>query len=101
MLVLILLLIAGVIAALRIGQQRRERERLWNSLDGEPSLPAWNEESLGVSAVRVHETQEGGGIGLAPVDRATCLECHHEEGAPQSCLNCHDYHVHELAEETR
>ncbi|MEL6615060.1 MAG: hypothetical protein AAFQ43_04950 [Bacteroidota bacterium] len=57
--VLLWLLLFAVVAggavavALRL-RNRREREKLWGALDGEPSLPEWNEKTLGVSPVRVH-----------------------------------------------
>ncbi len=31
--------------------------------------------------------------GFAPHDRATCTACHHEGGAGEACLLCHDYHL--------
>ncbi|MEM1055533.1 MAG: hypothetical protein AAGI52_08390 [Bacteroidota bacterium] len=51
---LFLVVVAVGVLAARSLQGRRERERLWGSLDGEPSLPEWNRESLGVGPVRVH-----------------------------------------------
>lgn len=53
---LFLLAVAGVFLIVRSVRQRRERERLWGALEGEPTLPTYNEDSLGVGPVRVHAT---------------------------------------------
>lgn len=44
----------GVLFVMYRIRAKREREKLWGALDGEPTLPEWNEKSLGVSPVRVH-----------------------------------------------
>lgn len=40
------------------------------------------------------EPQCPSAAGLRPIDRAQCASCHHRTGTSQSCLQCHNYHVH-------
>ena len=32
--------------------------------------------------------------GLEPLDRVGCAKCHNPAGVSQSCLECHNYHIH-------
>lgn len=33
--------------------------------------------------------------GLDPLDKSRCASCHNNAGVSQSCLQCHNYHVHD------